>query len=122
MTERLIKEPLETRGYQVCWHHEDFMPGKTILENIEDNIRDSRKVLFMLSEDFFKSSYCMRELDTSIRKLKKTKTRCVVPILLRECEKLLPTDIKDLTYLDARSMNEKELIKITCDILGEELE
>ena len=118
-TERLIKEPLETRGYEICWHHDDFMPGKNISENIDDNIRDSRKVLFVLSEDFFKSLHCVRELDTSIRKLKKTKTRCVVPILLRDCERLLPTDIKDLTYLDARSINEEKLITTTCVILGE---
>ena len=118
-TERLIKDPLESRGYHVCWHHDDFMPGRTILENINDNIQNSRKILFVLSEDFFKSSYCMDELDASIRKLKKTKTRCVIPILLRECEKMLPTDIKDLTYFDARSVSKEELIKTICDILGE---
>lgn len=117
----LLKDPLEERRYTVCWHHEAFLPGRLIMQNIEEGIQDSRKTVLVLSENFFKSQYCKWELDVSFRKLKKTKTHCVVPILLKDCKKL-PTDVKDLTYLDARSNtsapNDNVLISKVCRILG----
>uniref|UniRef100_A0A672GSY6 Toll-like receptor 2 n=2 Tax=Salarias fasciatus TaxID=181472 RepID=A0A672GSY6_SALFA len=48
--------------YRVCIHERDFMPGKWIIDNIIDNIENSRKVMFILSRHFVNSEWCNYEL------------------------------------------------------------
>ncbi|XP_028837140.1 toll-like receptor 18 [Denticeps clupeoides] len=48
--------------YQLCIHERDFMPGKWIIDNIIDNIENSRKVIFVLSKHFVNSEWCNYEL------------------------------------------------------------
>ena len=51
-----IYHQLEESGFQVCWHHRDFLPGYSIIENIKNSIDRSRRVLFVLSEHFHRYS------------------------------------------------------------------
>uniref|UniRef100_A0A8C6WF10 Toll-like receptor 18 n=1 Tax=Neogobius melanostomus TaxID=47308 RepID=A0A8C6WF10_9GOBI len=48
--------------YRLCIHERDFMPGKWIIDNIIDNIENSRKVMFVLSPHFVNSEWCNYEL------------------------------------------------------------
>ncbi|CAL8339429.1 unnamed protein product [Gadus morhua 'NCC'] len=48
--------------YRLCIHERDFMPGKWIIDNIIDNIENSRKVIFVLSRHFVNSEWCNYEL------------------------------------------------------------
>ncbi|OCT66657.1 toll-like receptor 2 [Xenopus laevis] len=48
--------------YRVCIHERDFLPGKWIIDNIIDNIENSRKTIFVLSHNFVNSEWCNYEL------------------------------------------------------------
>ncbi|KAF7708561.1 toll-like receptor 18 isoform X2 [Silurus meridionalis] len=47
--------------YRLCIHERDFMPGKWIIDNIIENIENSRKVIFVLSRHFVNSEWCNYE-------------------------------------------------------------
>ncbi|XP_043935911.1 toll-like receptor 2 [Protopterus annectens] len=51
-----------TPPYQICIHERDFMPGKWIIDNIVENIENSRKIIFVLSQNFVNSEWCNYEL------------------------------------------------------------
>ena len=40
---------LEERGFKICWHQRDFVPGTNIAENIADAIEHSRRMIIILS-------------------------------------------------------------------------
>ncbi|KAL1259609.1 hypothetical protein QQF64_010186 [Cirrhinus molitorella] len=48
--------------YRLCIHERDFIPGKWIIDNIIENIENSRKVIFVLSRNFVNSEWCNYEL------------------------------------------------------------
>ncbi|XP_070567939.1 toll-like receptor 4 [Ptychodera flava] len=54
-----MEDKLEMR---LCIHTRDFHGGKDIFANIEENIKKSRKIIFIVSEKFIKSSYCDLEM------------------------------------------------------------
>ncbi|XP_077056274.1 toll-like receptor 6 [Siphateles boraxobius] len=49
-------------GLLVCHHERDFIPGKTIVQNILRCIEQSRKCVFVLSSHFVQSEWCHYEL------------------------------------------------------------
>ncbi|XP_056100207.1 toll-like receptor 1 [Rhinichthys klamathensis goyatoka] len=49
-------------GLRVCHHERDFIPGKTIVQNILRCIEQSRKCVFVLSSHFVQSEWCHYEL------------------------------------------------------------
>ncbi|KAK7877857.1 hypothetical protein WMY93_031497 [Mugilogobius chulae] len=48
--------------YRLCIHERDFTPGKWIIDNIIENIENSRKIIFVLSRHFVNSEWCNYEL------------------------------------------------------------
>uniref|UniRef100_A0A8C5WCT5 TIR domain-containing protein n=1 Tax=Leptobrachium leishanense TaxID=445787 RepID=A0A8C5WCT5_9ANUR len=51
-----------TPPYRLCIHERDFLPGRWIIDNIIENIENSRKVIFVLSRSFVNSEWCNYEL------------------------------------------------------------
>lgn len=49
-------------GLRICQHEKNFVPGKTIIENIISCVEKSRRSLFVLSAHFVKSEWCHYEL------------------------------------------------------------
>ncbi|XP_038152451.1 toll-like receptor 1 [Cyprinodon tularosa] len=49
-------------GLRICHHEKDFVPGKTIMENIITCLEKSRRSVFVLSAHFVKSEWCHYEL------------------------------------------------------------
>ncbi len=52
----------EQTGLKFCVAQRDFLVGSTIIDNIMGCINSSRKTVVVLSENFFKSGWCMEEL------------------------------------------------------------
>lgn len=42
---------------KICYH-EEFIPGRTIIQNITTSLRESIKVIVILSKDFLSSKWC----------------------------------------------------------------
>nr|XP_002709316.1 toll-like receptor 1 isoform X1 [Oryctolagus cuniculus] len=53
---------LEKEDIQICLHERDFVPGKSIVENIINCIEKSYKSIFVLSPNFVQSEWCHYEL------------------------------------------------------------
>ncbi len=49
-------------GLHICHHEKNFVPGKTIIENIITCVEKSRRSVFVLSAHFVKSEWCHYEL------------------------------------------------------------
>lgn len=49
-------------GLRLCHHEKNFVPGKTIIENIIMCVEKSRRCVFVLSAHFIKSQWCHYEL------------------------------------------------------------
>jgi TIR domain len=48
-------------GYCVCYHEKDFMPGSNIMDNIQNAIDCSKRVVCLVSPHFIRSEWCMIE-------------------------------------------------------------
>ncbi|KAM4854251.1 toll-like receptor 1 [Thomomys bottae] len=53
---------LEREGTRICLHERNFVPGKSIVENIINCIEKSYKSIFVLSPNFVQSEWCHYEL------------------------------------------------------------
>lgn len=116
---RYIKESLEQQNYCVCWHHNDFIGGRTILDNINEAVDKSRKIVFVFTENFITSPHCMAELHRTLHRLQTTRTRCMIPIVLTENE--IPLELKELvTYWPVIEPDETFLDKLI-QLLGKML-
>lgn len=49
-------------GLRICHHEKNFVPGKTIINNIMTCVEKSRRCVFVLSAHFIKSEWCHYEL------------------------------------------------------------
>ncbi|XP_078807088.1 toll-like receptor 3 [Oryzias latipes] len=52
--------PLESAKYRFCWEERDSIPGMFYLESIMENMRKSRKILFVVTESLLKDPWCRR--------------------------------------------------------------
>lgn len=60
--QKILYEPLTSKGYRVLLHLTDFIAGVTIEDNISRAVKISRVVIYVCSEKFNQSSFCQTEL------------------------------------------------------------
>ncbi|KAM5141562.1 uncharacterized protein ACMZJ9_015313 [Mantella aurantiaca] len=83
---------------KICFHERDFVPGKTIIDNMVECIQSSQKILMVVSPDFVRSRWCLFEANLSMFQdcmLQKA----IIPIMLKPCP--MPLHLSHLTYLEA---------------------
>ncbi|XP_044049239.1 uncharacterized protein LOC122874850 [Siniperca chuatsi] len=111
-THSLINQ-LESCSLQICYHDRDFIPGRTVLENMSDCIQESQKVLLVLSPEFVRSRWCLLEANMSLFR-DCLERKPIVPVLL-EPGVSVPLHICHLTYLEANDPNfMNKLLKVLC--------
>ncbi|KAM3913304.1 uncharacterized protein RB166_018617 [Leptodactylus fuscus] len=96
---------------KICYHERDFVPGKTIIDNMVECIQSSQKTVMVLSPHFVRSGWCLFEAKLSIFQdcmLKKA----IVPIMLRPCP--IPLQLSHLTYLEA---DDEQFFEKLCQVL-----
>ncbi|XP_040443415.1 toll-like receptor 1 [Falco naumanni] len=69
-------------GVQLCQHERNFVPGKSIVENIINCIEKSYKSIFVLSPNFVQSEWCHYELYFAHHKLFSENSNSLILILL----------------------------------------
>ncbi|XP_074947764.1 toll-like receptor 6 [Phalacrocorax aristotelis] len=69
-------------GVQLCQHERNFIPGKSIVENIINCIEKSYKSIFVLSPNFVQSEWCHYELYFAHHKLFSENSNSLILILL----------------------------------------
>ncbi|XP_063420036.1 uncharacterized protein LOC134705203 [Mytilus trossulus] len=86
-------------AFRGCIADRDFTPGISVLNNILEAIRESNKVILVISKSFVSSNWCQYEADQAvIRSLKSKADNCVIPVLLEDCE--IPDKIANLNYVN----------------------
>ncbi|KAM9330445.1 toll-like receptor 2 [Gastrophryne carolinensis] len=73
-------------SFKICFHKRDFVPGKTIIDNIMDAMETSYKTLFILSEHFVQSEWCKYELEFSHFRLFDESNDTVILVILEPIE------------------------------------
>ncbi|KAK3103671.1 hypothetical protein FSP39_020896 [Pinctada imbricata] len=63
--EQMLENLEKKEGLRLCIHHRDFMPGTSIIENISNAIHCSSKVVFVMTNSFLKSEWCMYEFQAA---------------------------------------------------------
>ncbi|XP_021531328.2 toll-like receptor 1 [Aotus nancymaae] len=94
---------LEKEGMQICLHERNFVPGKSIVENIINCIEKSYKSIFVLSPNFVQSEWCHYELYFAHHNLFHEGSNNLILILLEPIPQYsIPTSYHKLKSLMAR--------------------
>ncbi|KAL3842897.1 hypothetical protein ACJMK2_020872, partial [Sinanodonta woodiana] len=106
-----VKETVEKLendfGYICCDHERDFLAGTKVFSNIQFGIKNSEKVVCVLSKEGLDSGYLGFETQLAHKESIDRRENLLIPVLLDDCE--IPDELKLLTYIDAR----KEISKKT---------
>ena len=78
-------QPLEKEmGLCLCIHDRDFLAGEDIVDNITYSIRNSRKVLLVVSNSFARSQWCQLELTMAQHHLFETDRNNLILVMLEK--------------------------------------
>jgi toll-like receptor 2/toll-like receptor 13 len=67
---------------RLCIHARDFEVGNVIEENIVQSIKESRKTILVISEDFLKSHWCYFEMQMARAESFEVGRSLIIPILM----------------------------------------
>lgn len=82
-------------NFKFCLHHKDFMPGKTIFDNVIDCVEASRHTVIVLSKHFLNSHYCMYEFHEAFQQSIYERKRHLLVIMMEDIPMNdLPNDLK----------------------------
>jgi hypothetical protein len=86
----------------ICNHEDDFIPGCSILQNITTTIRESIKVVLILSEAFINSSWCSFEAEYTLSlKLNMKESKTIIPLYTDNYSLInKPTFLKPFSAID----------------------
>ncbi|KAH3852140.1 toll-like receptor 2 [Dreissena polymorpha] len=81
--------------FKFCLHHRDFVPGKTIFDNVSKGVESSRHTIILLSNHFLKSQYCLYEFQEAFRQsIMENKHHLIIVMMEDIPEDSLPRDLK----------------------------
>lgn len=94
---------LEGGGLRICHHEKNFVPGRTIINNIMTCVEASRRCVFVLSAHFVKSNWCHYELYFASHQHLARSSDSVVLVLLEPVPQyLIPSKYYQLKSMMAR--------------------
>ncbi|XP_003773361.1 toll-like receptor 6 [Sarcophilus harrisii] len=94
---------LEDENIKICLHERNFVPGKSIVENIINCIEKSHKSIFILSPNFIQSEWCHYELYFAHHKLFREGSDNLLLVLLEPIPQCtIPTRYHKLKVLMAQ--------------------
>nr|AHN82529.1 toll-like receptor 2-like protein [Sinohyriopsis cumingii] len=101
---RGIIEKLESppHCYSCCFADRDFIPGETVISNIEMAVKESVRVAVVLTEEYIESYWCKYE--TNVIREPGSKA-CIIPLQLNNCR--IPQSLKDLSFIPVSKDNDK---------------
>lgn len=79
-------------GYKLCIHDRDFQYGRLIVDNIVENMKNSRKIVLILSESFAESKWCQFEVLLAHERFLEQGPDSLISIKLEEITSFLMTN------------------------------
>ncbi|KAL3842904.1 hypothetical protein ACJMK2_020879 [Sinanodonta woodiana] len=98
-----VKKLENNYGFICCDHERDFLAGTKVISNIKFGIKNSEKVVCVLSKEGLDSEYLRLETEMAHKEGIDKRENVLIPVLLDDCE--IPEELKLLTYIDARKAN-----------------
>ncbi|CAG2231269.1 CD282 [Mytilus edulis] len=97
---KILYDKLHSKGFSLCLYHKDFKVGKPIADCIVEAINSSRKIVFVITEDFLQSSWGTYEIEmTRMHAFREGRESMVVVILKDDIKKdKLPKALKEIWY------------------------
>ena len=71
-------------GHKLCIHYRDFEVGKLIVDNIVENMKESRKVILVMSNAFARSEWCHFEVLLAHERFLKNGSDTLATVLLED--------------------------------------
>lgn len=101
---------LEKSGYTTIIQAWDFIAGENFIENMDNALRNSKRLIAVLSEDYFRSVYARKEWTAAFAKYTEDE-RAIIPIKISDVklEGLLATIIYIDLYKTEESKREEVL-------------
>ena len=103
-----VAELLESKGFKVVIQAWDFRPGDNFVKKIDDALRECKKLLIILSQNYLRSEWCRTEWTSKLAEKSNPNDGAIIPIRVEpvEVEGLLSPivyiDIVDKDEPDAR--------------------
>ncbi|XP_052073419.1 toll-like receptor 4 [Mytilus californianus] len=97
---KTLYDNLQSKGFSLCLYHKDFKGGMPIAECIVEAINSSRKVVFVITEDFLESSWGTYEIEmTRMHAFREGRESMIIVILKDDIKKdKLPKALKEIWY------------------------
>ena len=102
---------LKREGLLEAWSDQKILPGQLITQNIEEKLKESNIIVFLISQHYIASDECMREWERA-KQLETNKPLFRIPIILTDCAwkdllaeddlKALPKDGKPISTFSNR--------------------
>lgn len=93
--------------FKICWHEQDFIAGESIDKSIYNAVHKSRRTLVILSEDYGKSPWCLREFDLAWNRCVDERRKLIIAVkdgdLSNIEDETIQSYIKTHTYIEAGS-------------------
>ncbi|XP_033110423.1 toll-like receptor 2 [Anneissia japonica] len=84
-------------NFRLCIDYRNFMPGNSIVDNIAQAIRCSRKTIMILTKNFLRSQWCYFELEMArIRLLENSENLFIIVLLERITTKDMPLKLQQV--------------------------
>ena len=100
---------------RLCIKSKDFIPGRAIIENIDDCMHQSRKTLLVLSPSFAESEWCYHEMQMAQMRLFDDNLDVLILVLLKDIpERKITLSLRQL-------LTKKEYLKWPKDRAGQRL-
>lgn len=104
---------LEESGYTVIFQPWDFRPGGNFVRDMDRGIFECERTIAVLSPDFLKSEYTIREWTAALLKDPSGEKRLLLPVRVRDCESV--SLLGTITYIDLLGKTESEAKKALLD-------
>jgi hypothetical protein len=102
---------LERKGEVFAWHDRVIPAGSKIHDKIDSAISDANIFLFLISNDFISSDYCMsKEYGAATNRYKRGEVE-IIPVIVRECD----WDVDDLKSFAALPKDAQAVTKNAFD-------
>lgn len=90
-------------GLRCCVHARDFLAGVSIMENILDAIRRSRKTVVILTQNFLASKWCGDEFNMASIAQIYSRHKCLMFIIIYEDFDVTTLSEEMLQYIDSET-------------------
>lgn len=115
-----IAEILERKGCSVIIQAWDFRPGDNFIKKINYSLKNSRKLLIVLSSEYLKSNWCEEEWVSKLAEQTRNGSRTIIPVRI---EPVVPTGLLEpIVYIDIVDKSEADAVTAIYEGISETVE